>query len=377
MGKINIMAQLTIAIDPSSSLTKAFYTVNGGYSPELIVMEPEVVPVNDHLIEQLQQTSFKASDPTDTAYIEVDGKQYAVGWMAKQRLLAMAKLSLLKFEEAIYKVLALVGAIATRKDLGTSFNCAIAILLPVGEYSDRVRLKGILQKALAHFKFRGESISVTLTAFNCLPEGAGLLLKGVDSRTSAQLERVAIIMVGYRNASFLLTQRGQMVRGVTTPYGMIRLVELVESGTSGLSAAQLIGPIYQAGASVKQTPLKSLVQTRTPQLRSAETKSLQQVVKAAREQYWELLSDWLSGLQIPSVDVLILAGGTASYYQTELEKMYSRHSISWGDRLEKQLRKNLGEQIERQQLQWRLTDIFGYFYWVHSVLKQTESLASL
>ncbi len=365
------MAEITIAFDPSSSLSKAFYTT-GGYSPEWLMMEPDVVEVSPEAIAQYEENRIGSPKSTDSAYISVNDKTYAVGFLAKTRFYAQSKLEVLKFEAAVYKVLALVGVIAQEKKLGTQFSLNLGMLLPYSEYPDRTRFQEILKKALADFKFRKFAYRVRLEAFACLPEGAGLLLKGLDFTVPPSERDVAVIMIGYRNASLLVTHRGQMGLGETTPLGMIRMLEMIVEATSGLSATELVSPIYKAGKRVKLSSLKALDKTTIHQWGNDELKDLQQIVMAARKQYWQLLRDWLKSRKLTNVDTVILAGGTAHYYQEELDKFFKEIPVNWGKKLEVQLQNKMGDILSKKELNWRLTDVYGYFYWCHKLIRNKE-----
>ncbi len=365
------MAEITIAFDPSSSLSKAFYTT-GGYSPEWLVMEPDVVQVSPEAIVQYEENCIGSPKSTDSAYISVNDQPYAVGFLAKTRFYAQSKLEVLKFEAAVYKVLALVGALAQEKKLGTVFSLNLGILLPYSEYADRTRFQEVLKNALATFKFKKVEYRVRLEGFVCLPEGAGLLLKGLDFKVPPSERDVAVIMIGYRNASLLVTHRGQMDQGETTPLGMIRMLERIVEATSGLSATELVSPVYKAGKRVKLSSLKVLDKTTIHQWGNEELKDLQQIVMAARKQYWQLLTDWLKSRKLTNVETVILAGGTAHYYQDELSKFFQEIPVNWGDKLEVQLENKMGNLLSKKELNWRLTDVFGYFYWCQNIFRQKE-----
>ncbi|MDJ0510585.1 MAG: ParM/StbA family protein [Crocosphaera sp.] len=369
------MTDLVLAFDPSSSDSKGFYTTYP-FKCEWLVMEPIVVRVEKTAIEQYEKNKISTGDETRNAWLEVDENYYAVGWLAQQHFHGLDKILTLKFETAIYKVLAMVGAIAKRKNLPTRFRLGLGVLLPYGEYPDRYRFKEKLAEALSSFRFRGRKYEVTLSGFNCLPEGGGLLMRGVEPSSLVKQKKVLILMIGYRNASILITDKGELARPFTTDLGFIRMLEMVERGSSGLSARELLVPICQAGEKVRTQSLKPLLKTTVPSLQKESLEQLRRTIINARQQYWNLLSDWLSNSYLPQVDKVVLAGGTSRYYQKSLEKWFSPQSITWGEELEKQVHSVIGEQGLEQGLAWRMTDVYGYFFYLQSVLKKTDKQAA-
>jgi hypothetical protein len=77
-------------------------------------------------------------------------------------------------------------------------------------------------------------------------------------------ERVcAIAIIGYRNASLLVVQRGDVRSGKTSDLGFIRMVERVVARTSGQTAERLAPAIAAAGSEFKAAPLMRLARSTT------------------------------------------------------------------------------------------------------------------
>jgi hypothetical protein len=171
-------------------------------------------------------------------------------------------------------------------------------------------------------------------------------------------------MVGYRNASYLLMERGKLKSGETAPLGFVLLLERVRENTSGLQLEEMVGPLSQAGSQVKERALLPLVKSWDSEKQSDELSRLATAVMTARQEYWEILDNWFKAKGFPPVDEVILAGGTSRYYQKELEGVFPRTRHNWGDTLEKQLVNLVGKSSWRSDWAYRLTDVYGYFFYL-------------
>ncbi|MGH2416458.1 MAG: ParM/StbA family protein, partial [Microcystaceae cyanobacterium] len=158
------MADLCLAFDPGSSLSKGIYTLKP-FKMEWLVMEPEVVQVPYVGIEQYESNRIGNPHPENQAWIERQGNYYAVGFLARKRFYGRVALKEVKYRQAVDKVLAMVGAIASSKRLPREFSLSLGILLPFGEYEDRKRFKELMAEALENFSFRGQLYRVKLEQF--------------------------------------------------------------------------------------------------------------------------------------------------------------------------------------------------------------------
>lgn len=365
------MADLLLAFDPGSSLSKALYTTYP-FQLELMVMEPEVFRVDQESIELYEQNRIGQSSPENSAWIEWLGEYRAVGYLAKTRFHGTAGLKELKFGRALYKLLAIVGAIAQKKLLPSKFSMSLGLLLPWGEYQDRERFKRLASEALANFSFRGQRYAISLEGFDCMPEGAGLLLRGRQSNTSLRQESIAVIMIGYRNASALVWERGAMTCGNTSNLGFIRLIEKVQEFTSGQNPDALAAAIYQAGPKIKPKAFRHLVQTTDPRLQDEEIAQIVQAVKTFRAEHWQMLKSWQQEVVPAGITEVILGGGTATYYRPELNRFYPNAAIAWCEQLEKRVEAAFGGRAENHCLDYRLTDVYGYFFYLLSQQQQEK-----
>ena len=357
------MAELCLAFDPSSSMSKAIYTLKS-FKVEWLAMEPSVIEVSKATLEQYEGNGLGKATPENQAWIEVEGRCYAVGYLAESRFYAEAALRELKYERAAYKLVGLVGTIAAKKRLPKSFSLSLGVLLPYGEYPDRQAFETLVRKSLSNFSFRGRKYRVDLEQFNCLPEGGGLVMRGSKLGTDPQERDLLVIMVGYRNASYLLMERGRLNRGDTMPLGFVRLLEQVRENTSGLQLPEMAGPICDAGSRVRGKALQPLVKTKGEELRQQDLERIVAAVMQARQQYWMILADWLRAQRFPKVDEIVLAGGTVYYYRKELEMEFPKRRCHWGDYLEEKVKNLLGEETWHSGWAYRLTDVYAYFFYL-------------
>jgi ribosomal protein L29 len=188
--------------------------------------------------------------------------------------------------------------------------------------------------ALSDYTFRGQKFSVQLESFAALPEGGGIFARGrVPEKPGQKLRNpkeltVAVIMLGYRNSSILVIEKGELTKGATGDFGFARMVQKIQTFTSGQKAEVLVPAICQARAKLGRRVLETLARSQRTELRQQEVKELAEAIADARAEYVALLQNWL--LQhLPSqtrIDEFIISGGTARYLNKELTELLRR---SW------------------------------------------------
>ena len=137
-----------------------------------------------------------------------------------------------KYELALYKTLAAVWAIKQKFKLSDSFDISLALLLPPGEFEDSALLKPMLKEALTEFDTPTKKKTANLIGYECFPESGGIYAMYCKNTGEAIRRKViALVMLGYRNASVIISRRGILNRGKTGKLGMIKMVDLVIEGT--------------------------------------------------------------------------------------------------------------------------------------------------
>ena len=359
-----IWPQAIAAYDYGGSATKILYA-GPKNQIRLLCMEPEVVSVPHESILAYGRDQLGSAEPENTAWVAFRNDYRAVGYLAKERFHANAGLSELKYERALHKTLAGMWAIKEKLNLPAKFTAAIAVLLPPGEYEDRGRFERVLREALADYQTPTGSMSVELLAFNCKPEGGGIYLMHNKKVGSVLKERVcAIAMIGYRNASLLVAQRGDVRPGKTSDLGFIRMVERVVARTSGQTAERLTPAIVAAGAEFKAAPLMRLARSTTKQGRAEEVQQMIAAIKEARLEYARSLTSWLDENLPPDCDELVFCGGTADYLRKELNEHYDRFPIIWNAEIA------MPPILENKGFENRLNDVYGMFSYFKANLKK-------
>lgn len=362
---------LVLTLDPGSSLTKIVYQIVYNSweqsEPKILLMEPQVIEVSQELIEAYEAQRLTSADPENEAWIECDGEFYAVGFLAQKQFYAHAGLNELKYERAVLKLMAAVGAIAERESLPDSFAVALASLLPYKEWRDCEKFERSATNALSNFCFRGKAFSLPLQVFECKPEGAGLVLTRGRKLGLATKERVILVlMMGYRDVSFLLFERGKIVDGGTSPkhYGLVLLVERVQQRTSGQDSEPLLRAIHRTAMAKKpgkdkQKLFQELVRSKKPQHQAEEIAQIMEAVRISRLEYWSILSGWLKSIIPTDVDEVVIGGGTAECFRSELKSHFAAIDISWAAELEEDVRLAFNLSPEKDTLCLRLADVYG------------------
>jgi hypothetical protein len=365
------MSDLTLTFDPGSSLSKVIYCLSDG-KPQLLLMEPEVIELSLDSITTYLKTrgSIGITRSEDDAWLQCSNGQQCqvVGFLARQ-FLATVRMNEVKYERALYKVLAAVGAIAQQASLPRKFSVAISALLPYSEYQNAQRLQQLLKQHLKNYSFRGERFQVKLEAFECRPEGGGLAMAKVMQNGAEwfQKQTLAVLMFGHRNTSLLLFERGRLAIGNTTDLGFHQLVDKVLHRTSGQSADSLTSAIYDIGNEITPTnaQVQYLVKTRSPSEQKLEREQIVTAILTAREEYWSRVQDWLDTV-LPNATEVIISGGAALYLHDELEGYFNQTPIYWGADLQRQLQELLeldyrSNRPDAEALSFRLIDAFGMY----------------
>ncbi|EAZ88889.1 ParM/StbA family protein [Crocosphaera chwakensis] len=365
------MSDLTMALDFGSSLGRAIYTTSSSYvKPELLLLDPHVVEVPNISIANYEKYKVGNPSPQDSSWVNLNDTYFAVGFLAKRQFSTIHCLNSLKIDSAIPLTLAMVGAVAEIKGLGTTFSLDLGVLLPWSEFKDKDKLKSVLDSALQSFEYRGQQYHVTLQAFDALPEGGGLFARGRVASKGKPMKRVTetnlvVLMIGYRNASILVVERGELTIGLTSEFGFSQMITKIKTFTSGQSEDVLI-PAICTGKSISDRTLERLARSQRAELREAEKKEIKDAIEDSQQEYVATLTNWISQ-QIPphlEIDEILLGGGTAKYFKRNLTTLLKSYGaqINWSQSLEKRVVQTFGNEVSKNYLASRLADVYGLFY---------------
>ncbi|PAX52244.1 ParM/StbA family protein [Brunnivagina elsteri] len=354
MVRLNRQAypEVTLTIDFGGSGTKAIAQIRGG-KPIAIWMEPSVIEASKISL-AFQTRNLGNAYPENTAWVGIGEDYRAVGYLARSTYSATSGLKPRKYELGLYKTLAAVWVIKQKFKLTESFDISLALLLPPGEFEDSALLKPILRDALAEFDSPTGKVNANLIGYECFPEGGGIYAMYCKNTGEAIRRKViALVMLGYRNASVMISRRGILNRGKTANLGMVKMVDLVIDRTSGLSTEELIKAIANAGNEPKPQHFHHLCNSSNHQ--DAEIEKVILAVHSSRAEYAIALTNWLKEV-LPSsneLDEVIICGGTADYLREELDTVFPITPIVWHGSVE--IPSNLNE----KWLGSRLADVWA------------------
>ncbi|PSB30605.1 ParM/StbA family protein [Chlorogloea sp. CCALA 695] len=374
------MADTTIACDLGSLKSKFFYTVKQ-FKPELMLIESEVAKVSQQSIEEHEEVVKLGSlTPENFAWVEYKGEHRAVGFLAKDRFNADLNLQAPKVQLALYKTLAAIGAIAQKNGIANGTSVSLGLLFPYGEYQDHKLFQEMIAEAIGSFRFRGEERSFELERLVCRPEGFGLVSRGRLAGSGSLKERtIVVIVVGYRDASIYVWQRGAISKGATKELGFNKLIKAVQLYAPNQQASRLAAAICKAGAKISIKALGHLSRFHDPSdavLRDKEIAELRKAIARAKEQYWLDLCGWLRNHIPVEIDEVIVTGGTAYYYEREFNALFASTGVNWGSELEEQVNNCFRTKVAENGMSYRLTDNYGFFYYLcgtDSSLERTKT----
>jgi hypothetical protein len=170
---------------------------------------------------------------------------------------------------------------------------------------------------------------VNLNMFVCVPEGGGhVLARGEKLGAALGNQKVATIMLGYRDVSVVLFDNGA-ISGVTERLGMARMLQLVESRTFDQTATReraqrLLETIHQVGKDIKPKNFLHLALTRQVESRLDEATQIAEAVKYARNEQWKAIAKFINDVVPCDIQEASIGGGTYDYYRTELVRLMNK-----------------------------------------------------
>lgn len=367
---------VTIALDPGTSGTKAIVQYFKDEFPferieKYFLSEPPVRQLTEatyqHLLDGASESVGLGSNLVSYLDPKSNSRIYwEVGETAARP--GLITVSDRKFEKLLAKVLAFLGYLA-RCELQTdeAVQVNLGILLPFDEYEDRKLLAPWLKQILgeignesAGFEFNGTKISnIRLKTLDFKPEGVGIY-------KAYLAERVAVLVVGHSDSSWLYFNNGKLIgeRSRTFPgTGMHGFLSTLNFPIAyELKAAEILA---RAGKTLNPKVLSDLTQTKS----DSEIALLSRAIVEAKSQYWSDRRAQFSSLDVSGLNRIPTTGGTANFFASELNGLF--HEL-FGIRLHwcKSLMLEFFERfkIERKSdLLHRFADCYGYYKWLPGV----------
>jgi len=368
-----------MTFDPGYSLSKIVYQVND--EPKQILWMPsEVKKVSESM---LKRGFSRGTDPVTNAWIRtsVDPSPVAVGFLAKNNF-GMARIDLPKYQQAVYKILAAIGAIvAERKE--RTINLKLGVLLPYSEMGNGDDLELALKDVLKEFYFREKKIKVKMSDFEFVPEGYGLLMLALRQRGELWFNNseVTVLMFGHRNSSCLNFKKGVLVKkhSATSDIGFARFSDWLIEQRPGLKADSIAKKLTElALIYLDRTPEKMEFKATSSQVQflakeagyrgSRDYQLLADAIVAVRNDYWDLLSEWLESVIPLSSTDLIVAGGASILFREKI----TRHAFGskksnimfltrWLEKIALDFDFSGLTRLQKSTLIYRSLDVVGYW----------------
>lgn len=356
--------EIVVVIDLGASKTKVIFQEYPMGQPQVICIEKEVADVSLDSLNGLDISGF----PEDNCWVSLPGEgSYALGCLASNKFGGNAMLRSLKFDLALPKVAGVLWVVSQRLSKKTKvLKVRLCVLLPPSEGGDSKALEELLKQELKEFTTPTGKLRVKVVDFKAQREGYGIACyrRSVLGDNEFNQRNIAVVMIGYRNTSFLWFVRGKPLLGASSDLGMSWMVEkfVTESG-AGLSAddPKVLQTLVDAGTDCDSTVLSKLSRKRKSEERTADGKKFSQVAAQSRLNYANAVIRWLSQ-NIPSdPDEIIFCGGTARYISDELCEYCDNLdlTVEWDGGIV------VPDALDTSGMASRLADVYGlYHYYV-------------
>ena len=357
--------KMAISIDCGGSMTKIIYRLWKSSKDKVtsyIWMSPLVEEVTTEKIKEYFEYKgwVGAPNPENQAYLKVDERNFVLGEFATQ-FRAKDRIFQVKYENAIYKVLAGIGVVLQKNGVETkkALPSWISVLLPWDEYTDRTRFSNKLLDLLGSYKFRNQTIKVRANKDSiCVrPEGGGIFTSVMYHKPDLfKAKRIGIGMFGHRNITGFFVEDGQIHKGQSPQIGLVKMLDDVVEMTSGLDRHDVLNGINGAikkGKSSRRTKdvistkrrdqwndtrkieyylaktgtpnwsecssIKSLASASSPDLRELEVKDISRAIDIALREYRNQIKNWLNETFSNNLDYFIFSGGAVNLLLPVLE----------------------------------------------------------
>lgn len=342
------MTDIYLSVDVGGSQTKIIYQLDDQTKPSYLLLPPAIEEITkDKLNSYMERLGWIGSpSPDQQLWVEWNNRVVVLGEFAAN-FDALDRIKELKYENALWKVLAAIGLIVELNSVKVTAKKPIylelALLLPWNEYSDRRRFEEQLRKMLADFTVRKLSLKVNLDRFLCRPEGGGLAALRIKQHGTDWLrnQQLGVLMFGHRNTTALYFDRGQLKLGDSPLLGFANMLNIVLDMTSGLDRERLAQAIFSARYSlISNVPdsepsytsrpdwktfsaIKALANAKDSALREKEILDIASAISVATAEYWDKLSRWMDTVLPKGLTEVIIGGGAAYHVEPELEKYFN------------------------------------------------------
>lgn len=312
-----------LSVDLGRTATKACVS----RTPNSVVFVPANVARLS--LEQVRAGSFesKPTDPLLDMWLEYQGTGYAVGQLAADfgaNLFGAAQaIAKSKVEDALIKILACAGYFQIQGD----FSVVVGLPFYSQEQFEREKEQIISQLKSPHkTSYRGSaSVDVNISNVWVMPEGYGSLI-WCEATNSQEFQpqlpelSVAVVDIGHQTTDLLMVDRFRFARAASksVSFAMSKFYEEVAGKIKGADpqSLYLLEAVHKAEGQRSYRPQGSSKPINLDPI-------LPELRKAFATQLCEKVIQWLP----ERVTDVVLTGGGAAFFQTDLEKLLKEASI--------------------------------------------------
>ncbi|MFN6568217.1 ParM/StbA family protein [Dendronalium sp. ChiSLP03b] len=352
--EIKEYTKVVATIDLGTSSLKGIAQVYPDGVPIVIKMEPEIADVEAGSIEYLSNQFMQDS----TVWVGIGEEYFVLGALARSMFAGTSALRDLKYQYALPKVIGMLW-LATRR-LGVknpNLEMYVHLLLPVGESNGgealKIKLAEVLKTGIATPTVK---LKAKLRSFGLSAEGAGVMsYRSRNTNVNYFHKNIGMLMLGYRNASFILSHKGNTTKFDTTDLGMNWVVDqFVERTAVGLSKddSRLISALVEANKN-NFDELRHISRKSKPEDVRLDVELFKKTLPVVRTEYVRALLRWLRN--IAQMDEILVCGGTASFIRNELTQHFEQQGIpiSWNGGME------LPKNLNTMELGDRVADVWA------------------
>ena len=434
------MVDLYVSADFGGSSTKIIYQHSSWSHPQHLFMSPLIEETSSQKLNQYWERKSWVGTigeplPEQEAWLEWQEQTIVVGEFTKEFLPDPDQIFELKYESAVWKLVAALGIIVQKHSLKSpskkKLSVAVGALLPYDEYTDRKIFSEFVSKVLKNYRFRGQTLRFEAQVY-CRPEGGGLLAwyvmhKGIDY---IRQRRLGVLMLGHRNATLIRFENGELKDGDSPKIGFYAdMLQRVCQLKSGLDEDSLATALFRAlreqvtrrsshkDYSSYEEPtfyrsefprwrslkaIQALATAKTPELQAQEVANTETAIQTAIEEYWQKVAKWLNKKlprRFDELDEVLVSGGSAYFCEPQLEEYFNCQPegpfsidkyqprnkredfvpLIWSEPLIHKARRTFDpctEQTSEQMLALRMVDVHGFFEYVVDKAQTQKSKSS-
>jgi hypothetical protein len=317
-------------IDPGASRLKAIASDSRG-KPQFLSMSPYCADVGFAEGDRLKQiwsgdVSIESSwvSDLDGCYLLGEGAQkYHASGLANNEL---------KYKKALYKALGVIGYFAKELNIPNRASIGVGVLLPFNEYATKEQFTNWFSLAIQQFSYCGKTMGFELAELAIRPEGSGTYLKGLPKRIQPKAVKVASLVIGHRNASWLVNDKGypSLAASTTCDLGYRWLIEEIKQQTGHKNEMWIAHQIFAKGEDEICLLAESLMLS-----------------------YWRQIYNWIRE-QSP-VDYVVVSGGTGLLLRQLIDECLE--NVIWPETLLTEVLKYEAN----ESMAFRYIDSFGVY----------------